>query len=203
MTKKTNFWLAAAKVFMMSVFASIVSFMLNCLVVIMANKAFFDGEAVSVRILMQVMELVVELIFIYGVLWEIGHHDQRLCDLGQASYSPLRGMRIGLAAAIPYYLLAVVMLLMVLDVLPDITGLLRAAAAQFWGIYTFLLPVEIGGDGQAVGVAFAKCIATPLQASLAVLVPTIIPLLAHLPYFLGRRGIAIGERLLFTSKKKK
>lgn len=199
--KSNNIWVVSLKLMLMSFFATIVSFMLNCLIVTIASQNFFASDAVGTRIIMQVVGILVELIFIYGVLWECGHNDQMRVNLGQKNYSMFRGVLIGLITAIPYYLMAIAMMLMTFDVIPDITGLMRVLSSQFWGIYTFLLPVATSA-GAVENPGFAQSIATPAQAIAAVFVPTFIPLLSHLPYLMGRKGIAIGERLMYSKKKK-
>jgi len=78
---------------------------------------------------------------------------------------------------------------------------MRVLSSQFWGIYTFLLPV-ITTSNETADPSFAQSAATPAQAIAAVFVPTIIPLLSYVPYLLGRKGIAIGERLVYSFKKK-
>ena len=119
--KKSNIWLASLRVMMMSAFATIISFMLNCLIVTVASQNFFASDAVGTRIIMQVVGLITEMIFIYGTLWDIGYNDTMLINLGQKKFSKHRGYLIGLISAIPYYLMAIAMMLMTFDVLPDIT----------------------------------------------------------------------------------
>jgi len=199
--KKSNIWLVSLKTAMMSGFATIIAFMLNCLIVTIASQNFFASDAVGTRIVMQIVGILVELIFIYGVLWDIGHNDKMLINLGQKNFSKYRGLLIGLISAIPYYLMAIAMMLMTFDLIPDITGLMRVLSSQFWGIYTFLFPVATSA-GAVENPGFAQSIATPAQAICACFVPTIIPLLAHLPYTMGRKGIAVGERLMYSMKKK-
>lgn len=199
--KNNNFWIVSLKVMLMSVFASIISFMFNCLIVIVANNAFFAGDAVVTRIIMQIVGLLVQLIFTYGVLWECGYADQQRIRLREGEYSPYRGVLIGFIAAIPYYLMAIAMMLMSFDVIPDITGLLRSCSSQFWGIYTFLLPV-LTSTNEAADPSFAESAATPIQAIAAVFVPTIIPIISQFPYVMGRRGFSFGEKLLHKSNKK-
>ncbi|MEE1280243.1 MAG: hypothetical protein UHH95_05370 [Oscillospiraceae bacterium] len=199
--RNNNFWVNSLKTMMMSGFASIISFMLNCLIVVVAANTFFGSDAVVTRVFMQVVGIFVQLIFTYGVLWECGYTDKQRVNLNEGSYSKYRGLLIGFFAAIPYYLMAIAMMLMSFDVIPDITGLLRACSSQFWGIYTFLLPVKtthIELDTQGI----AQSIATPAQAISAVFVPTIIPILAHFSYTMGRKGFSFGERLLLKRTKK-
>lgn len=198
--RNNNFWVNALKAMMMSGFASIISFMLNCLIVVVASNMFFGSDAVGTRIFMQVVGIFVQLIFIYGVMWECGYTDKQRVNLNEGSYSKYRGLLMGFVAAIPFYLMAIAMMLMTFDVIPDITGLLRACSSQFWGIYTFLLPVktthiEVGNAG------IAESIATPVQAISAIFVPTIIPILAHFSYTMGRKGFSFGERMFFKRHK--
>jgi len=201
MNKSNNIWVVSLKVIMMSFFATVVSFMLNCLIAVVAAKNFFASDAVGTRVLMQVVGIIVEFIFIYGTIWDCGHNDQLYVNLGQKNYSVYRGVLIGFISAIPYYLMAIAMMLMSFDLIPDITGLMRVLSSQFWGIYTFLLPV-ITTSNETADPSFAQSAATPAQAIAAVFVPTIIPLLSYVPYLLGRKGIAIGERLVYSFKKK-
>ena len=202
MGKSNNIWIVSLKVIMMSFFATIVSFMLNCLIAVVAADNFFASDAVGTRIAMQAVGLFVEFIFKYGVIWECGHTDQSYVNLKQKNYSVYRGVLIGLIGAVPYYLMAIAMMLMSFDLITDITGLLRAFSSQFWGIYTFLLPVATTTN-ETSDPGIAQSIATPAQAIAAVFVPTIIPVISQIPYILGRKGISIGERLVFSYKKKK
>lgn len=200
--KSNNLWLVSAKVFMMSVFCSIISFMLNCLIVALASEAFFKGDAVGTRILIQCIDIIVQFMFVYGVLWECGETDAQKINLGIGKYSMYRGMLIGLISAIPYYLCAIAMMLMTFDLIPDITGLLRVCSSQFWGFYTFLLPVATSTN-DALDPGFAQSTATPLQAAVACIVPTLIPIICYFPYMMGRKRIIIGEKIVFKNARKK
>ena len=55
MNKSTNIIVVSLKVMLMSVFATIISFMLTTLIVNLASHAFFKSDAVGVRIFMQVI----------------------------------------------------------------------------------------------------------------------------------------------------
>ncbi len=201
MTKESNFWIVSLKVILMSVFATVISFMFSCLIAAVVPPQWYNGNAVGVSLLTQLVGTAVEFVFIYGTLWECGHNDRLQINLGLKSYSKYRGMLIGLVAAIPYYLMAIAMMLMTFDVIYDITGLMRVLSAQFWGLYQLLLPVATSSTA-GVGPTFAQSLATPAQAICAVLVPTIIPLISHIPYTLGKKDISLGERLILVNKKK-
>lgn len=199
--RNNNFWVNSLKTMMMSGFASIISFMLNCLIVIVAANTFFGSDAVVTRVFMQVVGIFVQLIFTYGVLWECGYTDKQRMNLKEGSYPKLRGLLMGFVAAIPYYLMAIAMMLMSFDVIPDITGLLRACSSQFWGIYTFLLPVKTTHiEVETQGIA--QSVATPIQAISAVFVPTLIPLISQFPYAMGRKGVTFGDKLILKGGKK-
>ncbi|MBQ9937207.1 MAG: hypothetical protein IJO86_02640 [Oscillospiraceae bacterium] len=203
MNNKKSIWFISAKAMLMSFFSSIISFMLNCLIVVIATDKFFAGDAVGTRIIMQVVGLFCQLIFFYGLLWDTGHNDAQLNRLGQAKYPIWRGLIIGLIAAIPYYIMSVLMMLMTFDLIPDITGLLRALSSQFWGLYTFLLPVATGGAAEIGKIEIATSTAQPWQAILAVFVPTLMVPIAQLPYYLGRIGFELESKIFFKSNKKK
>lgn len=200
--KSNNLWVVSLKTMMMSLFASIISFMLTCLIVVVSSNFFFGSEAVGVRIFMQVVGLGVQLIFTYGVIWECGNTDAHKIRLGEGKYSEYRGFLIGLIASIPFFLMSVAMTLMSFDIIPDITGLMRVLSAQFWGIYTFLLPVSTTHVEQGTSGHIAQSVATPVQAICAAFVPVIIPLISQFPYKMGRIGYSFGEKILMTNKKK-
>lgn len=201
MTKESNFWIVSLKVILMSVFATIISFMFSCLIAAVSPPQWYNGDAVGISLFTQLVGTAVEFIFIYGTLWECGHNDRLQINLGLKDYSKYRGVLIGLVAAVPYYLMAIAMMLMSFDVIYDITGLMRVLSAQFWGLYQLLLPVATSSTA-GVGPTFAQSVATPAQAICAVFVPTIIPLISYIPYTLGRKDISLGERLILVNKKK-
>ncbi len=190
------------KVMMMSLFASLISFMLTCLIVVVSSNLFFGSDAPGVRIFMQLVGLGVQLIFIYGVIWECGNTDAHKVRLGEGKYSEYRGFLIGLIASIPFFIMSISMTLMTFDILPDITGLMRVCSAQFWGIYTFLLPVASTHIEQGESGHIAQSVATPAQAICAAFVPVIIPLISQFPYKMGRIGFSFGEKILLKDKKK-
>ena len=200
--KSNNLWAVSLKTMMMSLFASIISFMLTCLIVIVSSNMFFGSDAPGVRIFMQVVGLVVQLIFTYGVIWECGNTDAHKIRLGEGKYSPCRGFLIGLIASIPFFCMSIAMTLMSFDIIPDITGLMRVCSAQFWGIYTFLLPVASTNIEQGASGHIAESVASPVQAVCAAFVPIIIPLISQFPYKMGRIGFSFGEKILMTNKKK-
>ena len=201
MNKSNNIWIVSLKVILMSVFATICSFMLNCFIVAIASENFGSGDAVFTRCLIQFVGLIVHFVFIYGTIWDCADRDREQINLKIKEHSMYKGMLIGLISAIPYYAMAIAMMLMSFKLIPDITGLLRVCSSQFWGVYTFLLPVATGVNPSPEGPVFAESVATPVQAICACFVPTVIPLLAHIPYLLGRKGIIIGEKLVFAKKK--
>lgn len=194
-----NIWLVGLKVALMSVFATVVSFMLNCVIVVVASEKFNMGDAVATRLLIQFIGIVVQFMFTYGTIWDFGSDDQQRINLGEKTYSRYRGLVAGFIGAIPYYLMTIAMALMSFDLIPDITGLLRTCCSQFWGFYTFLLPVATSVN-EAIDPGFAQSVATPVQAISAIIVPTLIPLLCILPYHLGKKGFHIGEKLYLAKK---
>ena len=131
MTKESNFWIVSLKVILMSVFATIISFMFSCLIAAVVPPQWYNGDAVGVSLLTQLVGTAVEFVFIYGTLWECGHNDRLQINLGLKDYSKYRGVLIGLVAAIPYYLMALAMMLMSFDVIYDITGCSLLSSGDF------------------------------------------------------------------------
>lgn len=200
--KSNKLWIVALKTMLMSAFCSIVTFMLICLLAAVFPNQWQKTEGFQIEYAVILLGLITQFIFLYGTLWDCGDVDQQKINLGIAHYSKFRGVLIGFIAAIPYYLMAIAMMLMSFKLIPDVTGIIRVCSSQFWGFYHFLHPVPTSSN-PSLTAQWGQTIATPLQATIACFVPTIIPILSYFPYNMGRKRIIIGEKLVFADNKKK
>lgn len=131
---------------------------------------------------------------IYGKLWALGDRDSNAAAFGNGGGDPLRGLKIGLLAAIPSF---VSWLVLVADKLFGLWDtMLTMYRLGHLGLYGALV-MAIGPNFQTTTAQIGW--GGIVGAALPVL---FMPTVAALAYYLGYRNIVVWERLMFVRKKK-
>ena len=150
--------------------------------------------SVAMGILSQSFMFVLFAALIYSKLWERGDRDANSVNFGRMEEDKLRGLRIGLIAAVPsivFYLLLVVSKL----------GLITE---KYFFIYRFLnltfMPVMSALTGKA-GLVSTNVSWLSLAAIL--LTVATLPLISHAAYLLGYNHISLSEKIIYVNPDKK
>lgn len=190
----------AAKVYGHSVFSSVL-----CIIIYMSismiTYAAADAEGVVpgwavttgnvVSLLLQGMLLIA---FVYGDLWRQGDKDANAVHFGRMEEDRLRGLKVGLIAAIPSVLSFVVLVAeKLLGFFPAYAGLYRLFHLSLYPIIVWAFGANV--TATAAGIGWGGI----LLAGLPVLV---VPVVALLAYELGYRQIILTEKLVYKNKKK-
>lgn len=151
--------------------------------------------SVAMDILSQSFMFVLFATLIYSKLWERGDRDANSVNFGRMEEDKLRGLRIGLIAAVPsivFYLLLVVSKL----------GLITE---KYFFIYRFLnltfMPVMSALTGKA-GLVSSTNVSWLSLAAILLTVAT-LPLISHAAYLLGYNHISLSEKIIYVNPDKK
>lgn len=147
------------------------------------------GNAVF-QTVVQIFCLLITLSFVYPDLWHIGTTDSNLVKFKHKAEDKLKGLKIGLIAVIPQYLLLICAAIAKFGLSSKLpAALLKFANASF---YTFIQLII--GNAATLGELSA------FRFALLWLLPLIIPAAACGSYYLGYRNISIGEKIVYKKK---
>lgn len=155
------------------------------------------GAAVVRDVISQVLMLLLLAAFPYGILWNQGDRDRNSVQFGHMREDKLRGLKVGLLAAIPSFVVYVL--------------LLFSRLGLFWD--KFILVFQI------FHASFAPTVNAILQAQghevlaaadvgwgwilLLAFTVVVLPLICWVSYRMGYRQYSISEHLIYKNTKKK
>ena len=136
-------------------------------------------------IVCQIIMLIILLSFPYAMMWERGSSDRNAVDFGHAAPDPHRGLRIGLLASMPSFVLLIVLAATLLfpAAKASVLSLFRLANAPFYPAFLRLIPK----DGTVTVLGLLGCLIILLS----------VPLCAAAAYRLGYRRRRLSDILLF------
>lgn len=133
-------------------------------------------------------------IIVYSRLWDLGDKNGNAVQFGRMAPDPLRGLKIGLLAAIPSFLSFLVLLA------DKLFGVWPHTATVYRVCQLGLYPIIVWSMGPNVQIAAAD---VPLGGILCAGLPVLfVPAVACLAYYLGFRHIVVWEKVVFVRKKK-
>lgn len=154
-----------------------------------------------VLVIIQIVAVFIFLGMIYGPSWYCGDHDVNAVQFGRMEEDPLKGLKIGLIAAIPYALTIILLIISKLDLLYitidgqrgplDLGFAYRILNIQYLYMINALIDPEAG-----------TAAASWLSIFGVWLYNLLIPLVCTAGYALGYRHISIMERLVFKNLPK-
>lgn len=142
----------------------------------------------TVKVVSSVCAIIFYLFLVYAAIWEVGSKDKIGIEYGKIKLQPLTGLYIGLIAAIPNFLLAILAMLGMLiadgGVFSTIGAIGSSGALFIEGMYTGLLSVNVGG--------------TPLNTLwfMYFLIPLPAIGISALAYYLGCKGVHFTKILI-------
>ena len=153
-----------------------------------------SGTLLAFNIVAQVLMLILLIALPYSKLWMQGDKDSNMVQFKHMEEDKLRGLKVGLMAAVPSFLLYVVLFLSKL-------GLFFPQFIFTYRLFNFVfLPLLNSMLGTSVQLT-----ADVSWPSMLVLLLTVavIPFVCWLGYLLGYKHISLSEKFLYVSPRKK
>ena len=152
------------------------------------------SASTALDIITQTFMLILFVAMIYTKLWERGDKDNNSVHFGRMNEDRLRGLKIGLFAAIPSFLFYVLLIL----------SKLKLIMPGYFFLYRFLnisfLPIvsRIAGKNN-----FSAADVSWLSVFAILLTLFVSPLVCHIAYLLGYKQISISEKIIYVDPKKR
>lgn len=141
-----------------------------------------------------VLQAILFALIVYTKMWDLGDKNANSANFGHVTGDPLRGLKLGLLAAIPS---VISFLALIAD---KLFGFWGGMATAYRICHTALYPVIVWSMGSVVALTTADvswggilCAGLPLL---------FMPAVATLAYFLGYRHISLREKIVFVNKEK-
>lgn len=152
------------------------------------------GAEIALNILSSVLMLLLLAAFPYSIVWSKGDRDKNSVNFGHMQEDKLRGLKVGLMAAIPSAIGYIVLVLSKLGVgLSSYIFFYRFANVPFMPIINAVVPTAV-----------KSTVEVPWTAILAMLmVVAFVPLVCHFAYFLGYKQISLSEKFIYINPNKK
>ncbi len=149
------------------------------------------GKAVNI-ILTEGISLALLFFFLHGILFSYGNKDANSANFGHIVEDKYKGLKIGLLGSVPYFAFYFVFALSAFGINKNFSIILfKVVNAVNFGFYKLIL-------GDSVKVAELNS----LQIVLAILPLFVVPIMTHISYTLGLKGISIGEKVVYKKKGK-
>ena len=147
---------------------------------------------IIISVVAQCFSLGIFIAFIYPNLWDMGFKDNNLVNTGHMKKDILKGLKIGSVAALPAFLLYLFLMITKSGLSADVPiSLYRLMNSAFYPL------IGIIANGSVV---FKDL--NVLRSLIMVIPILLIPLTAFISYYLGYKGVAIGEKLTYKKDKK-
>ena len=159
-----------------------------CLVLVVSTIFFFTYQW-----LLWVMELIcvsILIAFIASPVNNRGHRDRGYYERNNLKPDKLYGLKAGLIAAFPFYVMTILAIFMTLGILPDYFFFYRVFNSFFWPFISIVV--------STVGVYDF----TWYFYVIFFLMISIIPVTCHIAYTLGFKDIVISDRIVYKKNKK-
>lgn len=148
----------------------------------------------ALDVVSQAMMLILLISMPYSVLWTQGDKDSNAIHFGRMKEDRLRGLRVGLMAAVPSAAAYLVLL-------ADKAGVLPFSYFYPYKILNVsFMPIILGMTGRSVSAAADVSWARVLLLSLTLVV---VPAICAAAYLLGLKNISLMEKFLYVNPNKK
>ncbi len=152
-----------------------------------------DGKALGRDIVTQLLMLFIVGVFPYSMLWELGDKDSIGVRYKGRKADPLRGLKIGTLANIPYFLLYILLL-------GSKMGLI---SSSYLPIYRLIHLPFLPYINMVVDPAIASASDAAVWQLLLVLpILLVVPAVCCVAYILGSKQISIKEHMTYAGIKK-
>lgn len=159
-----------------------------CFILIISTVFFFAYEW-----LLWIMELIcasILIAFIASPVNNRGHRDRGYYERNNLKPDKLYGLKAGLIAIAPFYLMTFVTIFMTLGYLPDYFIIYRVLNSFFWP----LISIIVKTDALDFTWYYFACF---------FLMQTVVPVVCHVSYTFGLNDFIVSDRLVYRKKEKK
>lgn len=149
------------------------------------------------KIVMQLLNLLIFVPIVYSPSWYCGDRDSNSAAFGHGQIDPLKGLKIGLCAMIPFALMPVVLVLIKLTILPGDVGVLAGSIFRILNIHMlFTINALLEPGIPPEQMSWLSIVAIWL-------LPLVIPAITSFAYYLGVKHISISDKIIFVKKDQK
>lgn len=158
------------------------------------RSEFTPGASLALDIVSQAFMLVLFMAMVYTKLWERGDKDSNKVQFKHMREDKLRGIKIGLMAAVPSFILYILFIL----------SRFRIIAPEYFFIYRLLnvsfMPVITRMAGS--GVINSTDVSLPAVFGIF-LTLVVLPLTCYAAYLLGYKNISLSEKIIYADPNKR
>lgn len=186
---KTNFQ-AARQVFGVHIVG-----VLLCLITSFCMLAF--GNILVLQIIMGLISVLIYFFIISGPTWKLGNGDLNKVKYKKMEEDKLRGLKIGLIASIPIFVMNLLLLLAKAELFPNFYVAYKLLNSPLFNILGIIDGTFLGVENTAYlsyvswGSIIAECILTSV----------ITPLFCHINYTLGYKDIILSDKIIYKNQK--
>ncbi|HCA30971.1 MAG TPA: hypothetical protein DEP23_16150 [Ruminococcaceae bacterium] len=151
------------------------------------------GASLALDTISQLFMLILLVTLVYSKLWERGDKDNNSVNFGRMQEDKLRGLKVGLMAAIPSFVFYILLFFCKLGLISD----------KYMFIYRFLnisfMPIISNLTGRSSTTADASW----LSILAILLTVAVVPLVCYIAYLLGYKEISLGEKFIYVNPNKR
>ncbi|NLN81236.1 MAG: hypothetical protein GX136_01625 [Clostridiales bacterium] len=152
------------------------------------------GAESALVIISQTFMLILLVAMVYSKLWERGDKDNNRVNFNRMPEDKLRGLKVGLMAAIPSFAFYLLLVVSKLGLITDkYFALYRFLNISFMPIINRLAGAGVSSSRDVSWVSFLVILLTL----------SVVPLAAHLAYILGYKQISISEKIIYVNPEKR
>lgn len=190
MEPKTNFQVAC------QIFGSHAVGILLCLIISFCLLGL--GSIIPLQIFTGIMSVIIYFFIISGPTWKLGNGDLNRVKFGRIKEDKLRGLKAGLIASVPIFIMNLLLILAKAELFPNFYVAYKLLNSHLFNIIGFI-------DGTFLGVkntAYLQYVSWASIIVTCVLSTIITPLFCHINYMLGYKDIILSDRIIYKKQKK-
>lgn len=155
---------------------------------------FPSGASLALDIISQTFLLVLFIAMAYSKLWTMGDKDSNLVQYKHLDEDKLRGLKIGLMAALPSFILYFILIL----------SKLKVIAAKYFFFYRLLNVTFMPIVTRMAGKSVTSSVDVSWPALFGMLLTlAVLPLTCYIAYLLGYKNISLGEKFVYVDQNKR
>lgn len=157
---------------------------------VQVEKKMSNGVNIAVDVFASACMLFILGVFPYNLLWEQGKLDENAVRHSKEKGDKLRGLKVGLLASIPAFLLYVFLILG--KFVPALDGFIATYRGVSWPFLPYINAIVGAATKSAADISAGKLVA--LAATLL-----FVPAVSGIAYFLGLRRYSLEEHITYDS----
>ena len=152
------------------------------------------GAEIALNVLSSILMLLLLAAFPYSIVWSKGDRDKNSVNFGHMQEDKLRGLKVGLMAAVPSILSYLFLIVSkITGWVPQYVSFFRLTNMPFLPLFNHLTPSAVSS---------AADVSWPAILVMAISV-IVVPLSCMIGYVMGYRHISLSENLVYKKKSKK